>query len=387
MGSSGGVEKREKSIRIHFTYQGKAFKETLKTDGEPMPPTPANVKYAARLASEIREKIKHGTFVFSDYFPASPNATTGRSITVGEHLENWIKLHPTLADSTIKAYRVSVNFWKSQIGDKPLKALRHSDILAALATKPQWTGKTRNNKTSVLRLALDLALRDEDIKASPVAGMEAAPHQKDPPDPFEMPEVEQILSHMRSRYGEQIADYFEFKFFSGLRTGESLAVDWKNVDFNRRQLLVAETITLGEHKKRTKTNSTRVVELNSRAYAALLRMKKHTFMLPDGWVFRAPMTGERWADDSGPRKRYWMPTLKRLGIRYRSPYQTRHTYATMMLMAGVTPAYAAKQLGHSVEMFLRIYSKWIDGGRNALEMGKVEALLSPQTFPESQKQV
>lgn len=43
-------------------------------------------------------------------------------------------------------------------------------------------------------------------------------------------------------------------------------------------------------------------------------------------------------------------------ICYRSPYETRHTYATMMLMAGVTPAYRARQLGHSVEMFLRNYS-------------------------------
>ncbi len=95
------------------------------------------------------------------------------------------------------------------------------------------------------------------------------------------------------------------------------------------------------------------------------------------------MTGERWGDDSGPRKRYWMPSLKKLGIRYRGPYNTRHTYATLMLMSGVTPAYAARQLGHSVMMFLRVYSKWIDGGQNAVEMSKVEALISPQDVPEN----
>lgn len=89
-----------------------------------------------------------------------------------------------------------------------------------------------------------------------------------------------------------------------------------------------------------------------------------------------PRTGEIWTNDEPPRELYWRPLLKKLGIRYRSPYETRHTYVTMMLMAGVAPAYGARQLGHSVEIFLRTYAKWIDGGQNAVEMGKRKTLLS-----------
>ena len=32
-----------------------------------------------------------------------------------------------------------------------------------------------------------------------------------------------------------------------------------------------------------------------------------------------------------------------------------------MLMAGVEPAFAAKQLGHTTEMFLNTYADWISG--------------------------
>jgi integrase len=39
-------------------------------------------------------------------------------------------------------------------------------------------------------------------------------------------------------------------------------------------------------------------------------------------------------------------------------------FATAMLMAGMTPAFCAKQLGHSVEVFLRADSKWLDGDQN-----------------------
>lgn len=62
----------------------------------------------------------------------------------------------------------------------------------------------------------------------------------------------------------------------------------------------------------------------------------------------------------------------------------RHTCATMVLMASITPAFCAKQLGHSVEMFLRTYAKWIDGDQNDLEMQRLEAALSP-TIPRKQK--
>lgn len=64
-----------------------------------------------------------------------------------------------------------------------------------------------------------------------------------------------------------------------------------------------------------------------------------------------------------------------MGIRYRRPYNMRHTYATAMLMAGMTPAFCAKQLGHSVEVFLNTYSKWMDGAQDDREMARLEAAL------------
>ncbi|MCE4545115.1 MULTISPECIES: hypothetical protein [unclassified Caballeronia] len=62
------------------------------------------------------------------------------------------------------------------------------------------------------------------------------------------------------------------------------------------------------------------------------------------------------------------------------------TYATAMLMAGMTPAFYAKQLGHSIEMFLRIYSRWIDGAQNDIEMVRLEiALLTPKSPSEDRR--
>ena len=57
--------------------------------------------------------------------------------------------------------------------------------------------------------------------------------------------------------------------------------------------------------------------------------------------------------------------IKRLGIRRRRPYCTRHTYCTVSLRAGIKPAYIAAQAGHSIKMLLEVYARWIpanDGG-------------------------
>jgi integrase len=179
--------------------------------------------------------------------------------------------------------------------------------------------------------------------------------------------------------------------FTGLRTSESFGLRWRNVDLPSKQILVTQAIVRGVEKDNTKTNTARHVALNSRALAALQRQRKHTQVV-GAHVFLDPRYGTAWLEERAFRRSFWEPTLKRLAIRYRPPYNTRHSYATMMLMAGMRPAFCARQLGHSVEMFLRTYSKWLDGDQNALEMNRLETALGansslehPQDGGESRK--
>ena len=67
----------------------------------------------------------------------------------------------------------------------------------------------------------------------------------------------------------------------------------------------------------------------------------------------------------------------------------RHTYATMLLMAGATPAYAAKQMGHSVEMYVfeRLFqvAGRRSGGYRAGEAGVLHRTKLPRNSPEKTK--
>jgi integrase len=49
-------------------------------------------------------------------------------------------------------------------------------------------------------------------------------------------------------------------------------------------------------------------------------------------------------------------------LRTRSPHDLRHTYATLLLLDNISPAYVQKQLGHhSISMTVDIYGHWMPG--------------------------
>lgn len=375
---SGGVEKREKSLRIVFTYGGKQHKETLYLDGKPVPPSPPNVKYAARLQEEIQKKVRQGTFRFRDYFPDSPRAEAEEKAEQAEHamlfdvMDRWLELLELKA-STKGQYEKRINsFWKANLKNGPIKDVKYSDILEALK-KGTWTsGKSRNNELSMIKQVFAFAKRDKLIDHNPCDDIDRVSYQRPEPDPFSLDETFIILDFLNRRESEQILNYEQLKFFSGLRTSEAVGLKWANIDFNRREMLI-DASTVYDEEGDTKTSTTRIVKLNSIALEALERQKAHTF-LAGGHVFHDPKTGEAWSYARITDVRvYWKNALKQTGIRYRKPYNSRHTYATVGLMASANPGFLAKQLGHSLEMFFNVYAKWINGKSDDIEMAKIEA--------------
>ncbi|WDD92827.1 site-specific integrase [Burkholderia sp. FERM BP-3421] len=345
------------------------------------------MKYAHRLAAEIRDRIRHGTFSITEYFPDEGGTTTS---LIGEWLDTWLAAQRIEA-STRAGYVAAIRFWKGVAYDKnqskplgalAIRALKVIHIQTAIANRPDLSGKTINNYLSVLRTALSLAVVDNLLAGNPVKSVPNAKHQKRPPDPFSRDEAHLIIAEAQRAYDEQVHNLIEFWFWTGLRTSEILGLEWQNVDLANGTMLVAKAFVRGQQLDRTKTEVPRVVHLNSRALAALHRQRTHTQIIGNR-VFHDPRYGAEWADEDAFRRTYWAPMLKRLGVRYRRPYNMRHSYATAMLMAGMTPAFCAKQLGHSVEMFLTTYSKWVDGEQNELEMARLEnAISSPGTSPE-----
>lgn len=361
-----GVIVRDKYLQIDLRAHGFG-RERLE-----LQPTPANVRHAERMRAEILGKIERGTFVLADYFPDSPRARADMpSMTVGQLFGEWLDVKkPELQHSTIHSYQQTIDSYhfdgvrKDLVGDFHFRALKR--LLARLPANP----KTFNNVASVLRQVLEYGYKAK-ILAEPLhESIEMRRRQKPEPDPFTLDEVEVLLGKMKA---EAARNYFEFAFFSGLRPSELIALTWSKVDLRSGTVMVDSALTRGRVKG-TKTSEVRKVELPGRARDALERQRKVS-QLAGGRVFLTVAGGDLENTDM-PLDSWWKPAMKVSGIRHRDARQTRHTYATMMLMAGVTPAYAARQMGHGIEMFLRTYSKWIDGADKGAEQRKLDSFIS-----------
>jgi integrase len=151
---------------------------------------------------------------------------------------------------------------------------------------------------------------------------------------------------------------------TGLRTSELVALNWGDVDFIRGIVRISKASTQAA-KDTVETTKTRAgvrdVRLLAPALAALKDQRAFTF-LNDAEIFQNPRNGKRWTGDQPIRKTMWAPALKRAGIRYRYPYQTRHTYASMMLSAGEHPMWVAQQMGHSDWAMIRKTYGPLDAG-------------------------
>jgi integrase len=72
----------------------------------------------------------------------------------------------------------------------------------------------------------------------------------------------------------------------------------------------------------------------------------------------------------------WRDAHNRKRIPYRDPYKCRHTRAAELLSIGIEPADAAKQLGHSPEMFLQTYAEFIEEFSKSRDRTRFEGIAS-----------
>jgi len=222
--------------------------------------------------------------------------------------------------------------------------------------------KTVSNILNPLRAIIDQALSDEIIEKNPLTHIKLSKllnketsQSEHTIDPFTIKEIDAILKSADNH----LKNLFQFAFYTGLRTSELIGLEWGDIDWGAGLVTVSRAVVC-KQVKTTKTKAgKREVLLLPPALAALKAQKLVTF-LQGKRIFHNPRTNQPWKDNLEIREYFWQPLLKKAGVRYRYPYQTRHTYASMMLSAGENMLWLAKQMGHvNSEMIIKNYAKWI----------------------------
>ena len=346
---SGVRPKSKSSIEIDFYYHGIRCRETIK-----LKPIPQNLNYAAKRKAKIEIDIAHGTFDYAKEFPDSSKAklfakNSGDIITVREYLTEWlVTIQNSVKASTLHNYRKIINNRLiPAFGDKKLSELEICHIKDWIKTC-NCTLKTLNNLISPLRCALKDAVYDGYIDNNILYGWtvnrrdvkKTSCHKV---DPFTPEEQQLILNALDG----QKRNLIQFAFWTGLRTSELVAMNWEDVDFEAGHIHINKALTQAADEPETPKTlaGERKVKLLEPALNALKAQKCFT-RLKNEEVFQNPKTKTRWTGDQSIRRTLWIPALEKAGVKYRNPYQTRHTYASMMLSAGENIMWVSKQMGH-----------------------------------------
>lgn len=381
----------DSSYEITFSYKGVRCRERVKAK-----PTPANTRTLIKFRQRILFAIEDGSFDYAKSFPNSKNlakfaTAPGGTPTVAKYLEDWFEVKKTqIAASTARDYRgIIFHLIIPEFGSLLLPELTRAKLKLWLATidegrKKKITNKRLANIQSCLRSALADAVDDDDVlQSNALAGFtferNEAPRDTDHADPFDADEQAAIIAAARD---PQIANLWQFMFWTGVRTSEVIALDWDDIDWKRETIRVRKAMTRAAKGAVEDTKTVagrRDVKLLAPAMTALLAQKAHTF-LEGKAIFQSPgwrgRGAGRWKDDHQIWDA-WGSTLKKAKVRYRNPYQTRHTYASMMLSAGEREIWVANQMGHSdTTSIRRNYGRWIPS-TDPEAGGKAVALFAP----------
>ncbi len=357
------------SIEINFQVRRKRYQITL-----PYPQTQAGITASARIRSELIAKAKLGLLTEADIAIAR-----GEEITVpssGFLFQDFAQryLHHSKANTQNKKKYLNMlkNKWMPIFALVPIEDITTPILREAIDDYGFESAKTYNNNLTPLRGVFDLAVEAGVIVKNPMTPIKNSKVQEEDPDPFTKEEMLALINWLKDNMtGEEVVyyNYFEVAFFTGCRPSELIALHWdKDFDKFNKLLNISKSRVCGVEKNVTKTHTSRTIHLNDRAYNALLR--QHQLTKGREHIFICPETDEPFYNEKPPRLRL-QKAMQELGIRGRRAYNTRHTYATILLTSGVNPFFAANQMGHSLQMMLKRYAKWIDVDKSKAEIAKI----------------
>ena len=305
-------------------------------------------QYKKNQASGVSMKLSEVWDWFSKYY--APNylrestQETMRNIVEAKILPEigHIKLGD-FSPNRITAFLYDVAIYKDKDG-KPIKPTKYY--------KDSYTQLI----FSKLHTLFDIAVKQGWIKDNPCTNAIKPKRNKTQKlPPFEIDQIKDLLK--RSENFDTYNAVIHFQLYTGMRIGETLALTWDDIDFEKRTININKTINYvkGEFKiGPPKTdNSYRILGMNNTVYSPLQQIKeeqdKMKKALKDVWqdlnlVFTQDTGGYIQKANINNR----LSSLKKgTNYEYITVHSLRHANATLLLMNGVDLKIVSAHLGHN----------------------------------------
>lgn len=271
----------------------------------------------------------------------------------------------------VKIYlNLNKNIWKSstyiknsQIALNTLNSFLDLDIKNIDALKIEnfinnikLSNKSKKHYLSVLNSIFKISIKLKLIKLNPIKEIPSIRYKSPKIKPFNAKEVKEILD-LALNYNYKFYIFLKISLFTGMRTGEILALKLKDIDLNNKTINIHSTRSrFGESKPKT-LYSIREIPILDDLY---LDLKNYISKFNNNIYLLQTQYNKPYHNTHNFLK-FWREILKKLNLEYRTMYHTRHTYATNMLYKNlITPLKLAKFLGHSnTKMIYDVYVNYL----------------------------
>jgi len=351
-------------LLLDFQWQNQRCREYLGLDDDKE--GRARAKHVQKI---IEGELAAGTFAYGVHFPDSrkaktifappPPAPAGPpqfSVFAREWLSRQRGSVAYLSDlgSLIETHLVP------SFGDLLMSeiTLEHVEEFMVALRKKGLGGVRANKARALLSRIAQRGVRNKWLEGNPVGEVRREREPKPQIDPLTFEELRRLLDALAD--DPEMQRFYIVAAFSGLRTSELLALRWHDVDWKAEHpvatICQASTKLDGVHQTKT-AGSERTIDLRPAVVEALKRQRSAS-LLKSEFVFPSETGGP--LDRDNLANRIWYPALKRAGLRRRTPYQTRHSFATLALEAGESIGWIAQQLGHvDTAMVIKHYYRWV----------------------------
>lgn len=319
------VRKRNNKWWVDFRFNRQRYRK----------PSPENSKKGA-LAYELtlRQKLTRGEEILN---PHESESDEDKQITFKEYAEKWFAIYVQnnnkFAEVSNKQYILNSHLIP-HFGQKLICEISNYDIeeYKTRKLKSGLSPKTVNNHLIVLSRCLNTALEWNIIENVPkIKRLKVAPQKYD----F-LNEVEsrQILENTSGTLHDMILVALK----TGVRFGELIALEWSDIDFQEKVLIVRQAIVRGRLGS-TKSNKIRHIPLTEEVCQILLaKAKKRGFVFTDG-------------NNKPLKHRHYLRLLKKAcekaGLREIGWHVLRHTFASHLAGNNAPMKAIQEMLGHS----------------------------------------
>ncbi len=242
----------------------------------------------------------------------------------------------------------------SAFGDHKINEVTALDVkkLIDKLVAKKYSAQTVRVQKIVLNLIYNYAVLNGYTEVNPVSVVyipRNLPRQK-----RDMPSAEDINVVMNS-FDKPFGEFAYTILFTGCRRGETLALQWKDIDFNKNTITVNKSVNYnGDNQNIPIISPHTKSEAGMRTIVMLDCLKNRLQSIkqePEKFIF---------GGDTPPTKtslrHKWQKYLKETGLSI-TPHQLRHAYATILYDAGIDVKSAQELMGHSnISLTQNIYT-------------------------------